>query len=209
MADNGWERRQDDSERLWGDIRDRIAALEQGAAEQTAEELAAVWRQRAVELSRAADRDREQSDVLKIVVFRLGEERYAVPITAVREIQKVGRVTPVSTAPAFVAGVINLRGVIMSVLDLRSFLGQEPVRAGERARILVTEGAGMVLGFLVEEVEEIVDVPAREVKPPLSPAKGITEDYVAGIVPHRGGMAVLIDLEKVLRNPRIIVDEVV
>ena len=83
-----------------------------------------------------------------------------MPITSVREILRVGRLTPVSTAPAFVLGVINLRGVIMTVLDLRVFFGLEPGPVGAEARIIIAEGGGMVVGILVEQVEEIVDLPA-------------------------------------------------
>jgi purine-binding chemotaxis protein CheW len=142
------------------------------------------------------------------VLLRLGADRYALTITSVREILRVGRVTPVNTAPAFVHGVVNLRGVIVTVLDLRLFFGLEAGPVGDQARIVIAEGGGMAVG-LVERVEEIVDLPTAHVKPPLSPAKGLAEDYVVGIAAHGDQMVVLIDLEKVLGNPRIIVDEVV
>jgi len=210
MAQRSWEQRRLDSERVWGEIRRRIEQFDRGTAAAPApEDLAALWHRRAIELAEAPDRDREVGEVLTLILLRLGADRYAVPITSVREILKVGRLTPVSTAPAFVLGVINLRGVIMCVLDLRVFFGLEPGPVGAEARIIVAEGGGMVVGILVEQVEEIVDLPAALVKPPLSPPKGIAEDYVVGIAAHGERMAVLIDLEKVLGNPRIIVDEVV
>ncbi len=208
MSGRSLEQRRLDSERLWVEIRRRIESLEHGAPA-PAEDLPALWRRRAIELAEAPDRDREIGEVHTLVVLRLGADRYAVRITSVREIQRVGVVTPVSTAPAFVRGVINLRGNILALLDLRVFFGLEPATIGEGARILIAEGAGMVLGLLVEEVAEIVDVPAAEIKPPLAPAKGIAEDYVAGIAALGSQMVVLIDLEKVLRNPRIIVEETV
>jgi len=205
-----WEQRRLDSERVWGDIRRRIERLDSGTgAESPAEDLTALWRRRAIDLAEAPDRDREVGELLTLVLLRLGADRYAVPITSVREILRVGSLTTVSTAPAFVLGVINLRGVIMTVLDLRVFFGLETGPVGADARILIAEGAGMVVGILVEQVEEIVDLPAAQVKPPLSSAKGIVEDYVVGIAAHGEQMVVLIDLEKVLRNPRIVVDEVV
>jgi purine-binding chemotaxis protein CheW len=205
-----WEQRQRDSERVWAQIRRRIEQLESARdAAPEAADLAAVWHRRAIELAEAPDRDREVGAALTLVLLRLGGDRYAVPITAVREILRVGRVTPVSTAPAFVHGVINLRGGIVAVLDLRTFFGMEPAPAGEAARIVVADGGGLTVGLLVERVEEIIDLPAAEVKPPLPSAKGIAEDYVAGIAALGGQMVVLIDLEKVLRNPRIVVDEVV
>lgn len=210
MTGRTWEQRRLDSERTWGEIRRRIALLEREVRiEPDAAELAALWRRRAAELAGAPDRDSEAGETLTLVVLRLGNDRYAVPITAVREILRVGRVTPVSTAPAFVHGVINLRGVILAVLDLRVFFGIDPGPAGEGARIVVAEGGGMTVGIIVEQVEGIVDLAAAEVKPPLPSAKGVAEDYVAGIAAPGGQMVVLIDLDKVLRNPRIVVDEAV
>jgi len=210
VSPRSWEQRRVDSERVWGEIRRRIEHLERGAeAAPAPEDLSALWHRRAIELAEAPDRDREVGDMLELVVFRFGADRYAVPITAVREILRVGRVTPVNTAPAFVHGVINLRGVIVAVLDLRVFFGIEPGSIGAGARIIIAEGGGMVVGMLVEEVEEIVDVPAAHIKPPLASGKGLVEDYVAGIATHGGQMVVLVDLEKVFRNPRIVVDEVV
>jgi len=210
MTQDIWERRRLDSERVWGEIRRRIEELDRGAeAAPGVEELPALWRRRAVELAEAPDRDREVGELLSLVLLRLGADRYAVPITSVREILRVGRLTQVSTAPPFVLGVINLRGVIMTVLDLRVFFGLETGPVGAEARIIIAEGGDMVVGILVEQIEEIVDLPAAQLKPPLSPSKGLVEDYVVGIAPHGDQMVVLIDLEKVLRNPRIIVDEVV
>ena len=210
MTPELWEQRRLDSERVWGEIRRRIAQLDLGSrAAPAAEDLTALWRRRAIELSEAPDRDLEPGELLTLVQLRLGADRYAVPITSVREILRVGRLTPVGAAPAFVLGVINLRGVIMTVLDLRVFFGLEPGPVGAEARIIIAEGGGMAVGILVEQVEEIVDLPAALVKPPLTPAKGMVEDYVVGIAAHGGQMVVLIDLEKVLSNPRIIVDEVV
>jgi purine-binding chemotaxis protein CheW len=210
VSAGGWEDRREASSRVWAEIRRRFEELERAsAAGPEPEDLAGLWRRRAIELAEAPDRDRDEGELLKLVIMRLGPDRYGVPITAVREILRVGRITAVHTAPDFVHGVINLRGIITTVLDLRVFFGLEAGPVGEAARILVAEGAGMAVGLLVEQVEGIVDVPAAEVKPPLAPAKGIAEDYVAGIAAPGGQMVVLVDLEKVLRNPRIVVDEVV
>lgn len=203
------EQRQKDSARLWDEIRRRIVILDRGAGPEPAADLPALWHSRAVELATAPDRDREEGDRKTLVVIRLGADRYGVPITAVREIQRVSCVTAVNTAPAFISGVINLRGVILTLLDVRVFFGLDPAPVGEDARILIAEGGDMVVGILVEQVEEIVEVPSAEIKPPLASAKGIAEDYVAGIVALGGQMVVLIDLDKVLRNPRIVVDETV
>ena len=79
----------------------------------------------------------------------------------------------------------------------------------DRARILVVEGNGMSIGIFVEQVDEITNVTISDIKPPLSFAKGIKEDYVAGIVTARGEMMIIVEMEKILGNPRIIVNDTV
>ncbi|HWR97942.1 MAG TPA: chemotaxis protein CheW [Candidatus Methanoperedens sp.] len=205
MSTGIWERRREESERLWVEIRRRIEALERPAP--AAEDLPALWHRRAVELAAAPDPALEGAERLALVLVRAGAERCALPVGAVREIQRAGRITPVSTAPSFVRGVVNLRGVVLAVLDLPALLGLEAATAGPEARILVVEGGGMTVGLLVERIEGIVEVPAAEVAPPLGSGRGIAEEAVTGIVPHGGGMVVLLDVEKVLGAPRVVVDE--
>lgn len=195
---------------IWEDIRQRIAELDAELAEERAgEDLAEVWHRRALDLARSSGRERDRGELLKTIVCKLGAERYGIPIGSVREIQRVGDITPVSTAPPFVLGVTNLRGAILTVVDLRVFLGLQHMPLTEQARILVAEGGGMGVGLVVERVEEIADLPAAELKPPLSPHKGLAEDYIAGIAALRGQMVVMVEIEKVLSNPRMIVDEAV
>ena len=191
---------------VWEEIRRRIAALER--EERPVEDLAALWKRRALELAADVGREIERGAVLRAVVVRFGADRYGIRITSVREILKVGRVTAVPGVPQHVAGVINLRGTVLTVLDVRSLLGLEPVAVGAPARILVLEGAGMTVGLLAEEVEEILEVPAAQVKPPITAARGAADDLAAGIVAHRGQMVVLLDIERMLRAPRLAVDEV-
>ncbi|HEY6001053.1 MAG TPA: chemotaxis protein CheW [bacterium] len=205
MSAGVWERRREESERVWRDIRQRIEQLER--VEQPAEDLAQVWRRRATELAAAPDPGLEGAERLQLVVAGVGAERCALAATSVREILRAGRITPVCTAPPFVRGVFNLRGVVLAVLDLAVLLGREAPEVGEAARILVVEGCGMAVGLLAERVEGIVTVPAAELRRSLGPGRGMAEDAVAGIVPHDGGMIVLIDVEKVLGAPRLVVDE--
>jgi purine-binding chemotaxis protein CheW len=205
VSAGAWERRRVESERVWTEIRQRIEQLERG--EPAGEELAGVWRRRAAELAAAPDPGLEGAERLQLLVARVGAERCALAVTSVREVLRAGRITPVCTAPAFVRGVFNLRGVVLAVLDLAVLLGREAPEPGEAARILVVEGCGMAVGLLAERVDGIVTVPAAELRRSLGPGRGMAEDAVAGIVPHDGGMMVLIDVEKVLGAPRIVVDE--
>lgn len=210
MKPVNWEQKKIESDRLWKEIHRRIGKMDRGLSPAEEEEnLRDLWRCRALELSRVYEQEEEKGFRIKLVVFRLGSERYGVRITWVREIQKVGHIAVVPTAPAFVVGVINLRGNILSVIDIKVFFGLEQVVMNEHTRVLVVERGGMSIGILVEEVDEIVDIATADIKPPLSPAKGVTEEHVLGIAPHGGGMLLLLDVEKILKNPRIIVDEIV
>jgi purine-binding chemotaxis protein CheW len=193
---------------IWEKIHRRIEMLsEEIDGEMTEDDLQDLWYRRALELSRVSGPSLESDRRLKAVVFRLGSDRYGVGIDRVREIQRAGRITPVPTAPEFVVGVINLRGNILSVVDIRIFFGLPKVTISERTRILVVEGEGLRVGILVEQVDEISAIDADDIKPPLSLNKAISEDYIKGIATHRGEMLIMVDLGKVLRNPRLVVEE--
>lgn len=197
-------------EGIWQEIHGRIEALSREfSAEISEEELKDLWYRRALELSRSQESKTEEGGSLKMITFRLGSDRYGVSLAMVREIQRAGRITHVPTAPDFVSGVVNLRGNILSVVDIRIFFNLPGVVMGEKTRIVVVEDEDLIVGILVEKVDEIVDVSMEGVKPPLSLDKGITEDYIQGIATHRGEMLIIIDLEKILKNPRLVVEEYV
>jgi purine-binding chemotaxis protein CheW len=194
--------------RIWEKIHERIEMLtEEMNGTLTEEDLRDLWYRRALELSRLSGPSQESDRKLRVVVFRLGSDRYGVSLDRVREIQRAGRITPVPTAPDFVVGVMNLRGNILSVVDIRIFFGLPKVTVSERTRILVVEGEGLRIGIIVEQVDEIAAVDEADIKPPLSLNKTISEDYIKGIASHRGEMLIMVDLGKVLRNPRLVVEE--
>jgi purine-binding chemotaxis protein CheW len=193
---------------IWEKIHERIEMLtEEMNGTLTEEDLRDLWYRRALELSRLSGPSQESDRKLRVVVFRLGSDRYGVNLDRVREIQRAGRITPVPTAPDFVVGVMNLRGNILSVVDIRIFFGLPKVTVSERTRILVVEGEGLRIGIIVEQVDEIAAVDEADIKPPLSLNKTISEDYIKGIASHRGEMLIMVDLGKVLRNPRLVVEE--
>lgn len=193
---------------LWEKIHARIEALaESKEGEMTADELTDLWYRRALELSRVPDEAEQQGDFMKLVTFKLDRDRYGVAIDMVREIQRAEGVTTVPTAPDFVVGVMNLRGSILSIVDIRIFFGLPPVTIGPAARILLVESDELRVGLLVEHVNEIAQINTADIQPPLSPGEGITEDYIRGIVKHRGEMLIVVDLKKILENPRLLVEE--
>jgi purine-binding chemotaxis protein CheW len=135
---------------------------------------------------------------LHIVGFQVGRETYGVPITSLHEIVRVPEITAVPDAPEFMEGVINLRGKIVSVMDLRKRLGEKKVATTKRNRILVVEHRGRLSGLIVDSASEVLKIPAADVE--ASPA-ALQEDglnCVTGLGKYKGRLIVLLDMARLL-----------
>ena len=135
---------------------------------------------------------------LHIVGFRVGRETYGAPITSLHEIVRVPEITAVPDAPAYMEGVINLRGKIVSVQDLRKRLGEANVVAHRRNRILVLEHNGRLSGLIVDSASEVLKIPASDVEP--SPTEYLEGGLkcVTGLGKHQGRLIILLDMTKLL-----------
>lgn len=135
---------------------------------------------------------------LHIVGFRVGRETYGVPITSLHEIVRVPEITAVPDSPEFMEGVINLRGKIVSVIDLRKRLGESNVVPARGNRILVVEHKGRLAGLIVDSATEVLKIPADNVEP--SPDVGAEAGLhcVTGLGKHNGRLIVLLDMAKLL-----------
>jgi purine-binding chemotaxis protein CheW len=135
---------------------------------------------------------------LHIVGFQVGRETYGVPITSLHEIVRVPEITAVPDAPNYMEGVINLRGKIVSVLDLRKRLGETKVVSGKRNRILVVEHKGRLSGLIVDSASEVLKIPATDIEP--SPTEMLEGglNCVTGLGKHKGRLIVLLDMAKLL-----------
>lgn len=137
---------------------------------------------------------------LHIIGFQVGRETYGVPITSLHEIVRVPEITPVPDAPAHVEGVINLRGKIVSVVDLRKRLGQKQIAPSKRNRILVVEHKGRLCGLMVDSASEVLKVPATDIQPATAIFQENTQNCVTGLGKFRGRLIVLLDMAKVLET---------
>ena len=135
---------------------------------------------------------------LHIVGFRVGRETYGVPITALHEIVRVPEITAVPDAPDYVEGVINLRGKIVSVLDLRKRLGEAAIAPSKRNRILVVEHRGRLCGLIVDSASDVLKIPVADIDP--SPTDFVEGglNCVTGLGKYQGRLIVLLDIAKVL-----------
>jgi purine-binding chemotaxis protein CheW len=135
-----------------------------------------------------------------IVGFQIGRETYGVPITSLHEIVRVPEITAVPDAPDYMEGVINLRGKIVSVLDLRKRLGETQASVGKRNRILVLEHNGKLSGLIVDSASEVLKIPVEDVEP--SPTEFVEGglNCVTGLGKYKGRLIVLLDMAKVLES---------
>jgi purine-binding chemotaxis protein CheW len=134
----------------------------------------------------------------QVVGFQVGRETYGVPITSLHEIVRVPEITAVPDAPDYMEGVINLRGKIVSVLDLRKRFGKTAGPLHRRSRILVVEHKGRLAGMIVDAASEVLKIPESEIEP--APAMMLEGglDCVTGLGKYKGRLIILLDVGKVL-----------
>jgi purine-binding chemotaxis protein CheW len=148
----------------------------------------------------AAATEQPTAPLLHLIAFQLGREEYGVPVASVREVSRVGEITRVPQAPEHIRGVMNLRGRILPVFELRTRLGHPPLVApGPKARVVVAEVHGRVLGLLVDAVAQVLKVPSDRVVPPPDDARSAAADYLTGVAQVDGRLIVLLDLERMLQ----------
>lgn len=134
---------------------------------------------------------------LQLVTFRLDREEYGVEISSVQEIIRVGHITAVPNAPEYVQGVINLRGRILPVLNLRRKFNLPDVQFTKESRIMVVESGGRVLGLIVDGVSQVIKIPLASLEAPPGEVEE-TKSYVRGIGKIDSRLVMIMDMEKVL-----------
>jgi purine-binding chemotaxis protein CheW len=135
---------------------------------------------------------------LQIVGFRVGRETYGVPITAVHEIVRVPEITAVPDAPDYLEGVINLRGKIVSIVDLRKRFGEAAAQPSNKNRILVAEVNGKLLGLVVDSASEVLRIARSQIEAPPALVQEGRLNCVTGVGKLQGRLIILIDLARLL-----------
>lgn len=140
------------------------------------------------------------TELLQLVSFVVGNEEFAVPILAVQEINRMMQITAVPQSPPFVEGVINLRGKIIPVIDLRKRFGMPPAEDTSDARIIVVEVAQRVIGFTVDRVNEVLRIAADIVDPAPQMVVGVDSEFIQGVGKLEDRLLILLSLEKLFHN---------
>lgn len=141
------------------------------------------------------------NNLLQLVIFQLGGEEFGVDIMAVQEIIKMPTITAIPQAPEYVAGVINLRGQIIVVINLGKRLNVLSCEKNEDYRVIVVELEDQVLGMMVDSVSEVLRIPHSNVEPaPEIIASSLSSDYIQGVGKLDDRLLILLDLRSVLSN---------
>lgn len=140
---------------------------------------------------------------LQIVGLRIGRETLGLPIALVREIVRVPEITPVPNAPDYIEGVINLRGRIIAVIDLRKRFGQPAEEIDKKSRIVVVETVNRQVGLLVSSASEVLRISPSDIEAPRSVFPNEELDYVTGVGKLKDRLIILLDLDRILQKAEL------
>ena len=136
--------------------------------------------------------------VKECLSFRLGEEEYGIDILAVREIRAFEKPTRIASAPAFILGVVNLRGVIVPIVDLRIKFGVAEARYDGSTVVIILNVANRVLGMVVDSVSDVVALKDEEIRPAPEFSSAIEASYVRGLASLEGRLLILVDIHALM-----------
>lgn len=171
----------------------------------TEEQKRRILEKRARDLAQPiSDSEDRSADTLRVLTFRLNKEIYAIPAASVYTVLQTVPITPVPCVPEFVAGITNLRGHIRSVVHLAKFLGLMIAEEEGEEYILVAQHGDMEVAFLVTGLDEVTDVPKKDIKPRPPATGGLMNQYIDGIV--LGGL-VLLDLAAIFADDRFVIND--
>ena len=191
----------------WNEVKQRLetarVAIERIWAP-TAEETKRVLEERAKALAREPARAEAADEWIEIVEFTLAHERYAIASEHVREVYPLEELTPLPCTPTFVLGIVNLRGEILSIIDIKEFFDLPKKGLTDLNKVIVLESEDMMFGIVADAIGGVRRILRTDIQPPLPTLTGIREDYLQGVTAER---IVVLDAGKLLSDEKLIVNE--
>lgn len=136
-------------------------------------------------------------DLIQLVSFKLGEEEFGIDILRVQEINRMVNITQVPQAPHYCEGVINLRGKVIPVIDLRKKFDMESSEWDKNTRIVVCDVDGNVIGMIVDAVHEVLRIPASTIEPAPKIVTSIDVDYIKGVARLEERLLIFLDISRI------------
>jgi len=145
------------------------------------------------------------SDIREIQVacFSLNDDLYAADIMRIKEIIRPQKLTPLPQAPAFIDGIINLRGAVIPVVDLRKRFDMPARELTASTRLLIVRLSAQTLGLVVDDVTEVITVPVKDIKPPPAVSEGVIVNHLLGVCLSGENMVMLLDIDRLLTTKEV------
>jgi len=144
------------------------------------------------------DRQREAAESMQLVGFRLAQEEYGIEITKVQEIILLGDITRVPQTPDYIKGLINLRNMVIPIVDLRLRFGLPEEKPTDETRIMVVNVHGKTIGIIVDAVSEVLRIAKDQVAPPPPTVAGLGREYLTGLIKLDQRLLILLDIDHLL-----------
>lgn len=190
----------------WREVKQRLEAAN-AAIEQiwvpAPEEARRILKARAQILAREPERV-AGGEHIEVVEFVLAYERYAIESRYVREVYPLENLTPLPCTPAFVLGIVNIRGEIIPVIDIKKFFDLPEKGLPDLNKVIVLHDSDMIFGILADSIAGVHLIPLAGIQPSLPTLTGIRDDYLRGVTAER---IVVLDAEKLLTDEKLIVQE--
>jgi purine-binding chemotaxis protein CheW len=172
--------------------------------EGTPEKKRTILRSRAKMLAQKIEARGAETGYFEVLEFLLAHETYAIETSFVREVYPLTELTPLPSTPAFVFGLINVKGQVLTVMDMKKFFDLPEKGITNLNKVIVVRKDAMELGILADEIIGICNIPVKELQPPLSTMTGIHAEYLKGVTGER---IIILDMERFLTDRRLIVHE--
>ncbi|MDH4127561.1 MAG: chemotaxis protein CheW [Spirochaetota bacterium] len=150
------------------------------------------------------DDAKKKESLKQLVTFTINTEEYGLEILKVQEVVRLPHITRLPRAPIFIKGVINLRGNIIPIIDLREKFGMEAKKYSETTRVIIVEVAEKRIGMIVDNVSQVVRVNESDVAPPPPMISGITNEYLSGVVRLEDRLIILLKVDDILSTEEVI-----
>jgi purine-binding chemotaxis protein CheW len=194
------KKKKNQSDRAWENNK---PAMEK-ELEVTLEKKRTILKSRAKKLAQELKKRGADTDYLEVLEFLLAHETYSIETMFVREVYPMTELTPLPCTPAFVFGLINVRGQILTVIDMKKFFDLPGKGITNLNKVIVVRKDSMELGILADEIIGIRNIPVSELQPPLSTMTGIHAEYLKGVTGER---LIILDMETFLTDRQLIVHE--
>ena len=183
---------------------EHIESVKAKPFEGSPEEKRTILRSRAKKLAQGLEKRGSETDYLEVLEFLLAQETYAIETPFIREVYPLTELTPLPCTPAFIFGLINVRGQILTVMDMKKFFDLPEKGITNLNKVIVVRNDTMELGILADEIIGIRNISVNELQPPLSTMSGIHAEYLKGVT---GKRLIVLDMERFLTDKKLIVQE--